>query len=123
MPGLICCPRRSLPGCVNRMTPRKELSGTSGNVTFASPVGAPFGAVLTSQISQTVPLGPVTLAPSFCNNDAKPAGTSDGGAPAGSALYCASAATAAITPQTTTFERVINSVDAVARRTDSAGAC
>src|ERR1017187_5963268 len=103
MPGLMSWPRRSLPFDLNRMMPIKEPWGTSGSVTFCSPEAVPFGAADTSQISLTTPFGPVIFAPSFWRVDAIAAGTSEGGAPAESALYWAAAAAAGTTPQTTIF--------------------
>src|SRR5205823_1763053 len=74
-----------------------EPCGIVGRVTPSSELFGPLGAVERNQTSQNAaPLPATTLAPSFCRAPEMAAGRSDGGAPAGSVLYCAKAAPTAI---------------------------
>src|SRR5579872_1916921 len=91
MPGLIAWPRRSEALPSNRITASSAPCGMFGNVTASSEVFGPDGLSLRNQISRTGLPPFVTLVPSACSIFAIAGGRSDGGAPAGSALYCAKA--------------------------------
>src|SRR5579862_143925 len=89
-------PRRSAPAVGNWITPSRAPCGISGSVTLSSVDFGPFGSSARNQIEHTAePLAPTILVPFFTSSEAKFAGISAGGGPAGSALYCPKTAEAA----------------------------
>src|SRR5579885_3105824 len=88
MPGLMVWPRRSCPCESYLITPMSAPCGRLVRVTSFSLFGGPEGVVLRSHTSHNTPLGPLIFAPSFCSVSRTGAGTSEGGGPAGSVLYC-----------------------------------
>src|ERR1700722_6871618 len=96
MPGAMFCPRRSLPFAENRKTPNSAPGGIVGSVTLDSPVFGPDGMAERSQISTYAePLSPTIFVPALLSEPRIGAATSEGGSPAGCALYCAKTAVAA----------------------------
>src|SRR5882672_6014774 len=94
-------PRRSAPLPANRNTPSSSPICRFGRLTLGSADLAPAGRVARSQISAYTPFAPVILEPVLLSVARIAGATSEGGLPAGSALYwafpldCVRAATAA----------------------------